>query len=138
LTTHIVVQYKPQMVDGSDTNSWATPLREHAAGRLMGNTVVSFEEEESKLGKTVRMPVDEWNELAEALQFEKNLRRAAGLKGKFSMNDLITQLVRWARVQYWVENGPKPDKMNDREAVLRALDARLKAAAADREGGKKK
>lgn len=105
----------------------------------MGNTVVSFEEEESKLGKTVRMPEDEWKELADALLFEKNLRRAAGLKGKFSMNDLITQLVRWARVQYWVENGPKPDKMGDREAVLRALDARLKAAAAsDREGGKKK
>lgn len=101
----------------------------------MGN-VVSFEEEELKIGKTVRLPVDVWNELAEALEFEKNMRRAGKLKGRFSLNDLMVQFARWALVQYWKENGPKPSKMTDRDAVLRALNARLKAAA--EEGGKKK
>lgn len=109
----------------------------------MGN-VVSFEEEEPKSGKTVRLPIDQWNGLAEALAFEKNLRKAAKLKGRFSLNDLMVQFVSWALDQYWKENGPKPKKMDDREAILRALDARLKAAAAAaaaasrEEGGKKK
>lgn len=101
----------------------------------MGN-VVSFEEEEEKSGKTVRFENDVWNELALALEFEKNLRRAAKLKGRFSLNDLLQQFVKWALVQYWKENGPRPDKMSDRDAILRALQARLKAAA--EEGGKKK
>lgn len=101
----------------------------------MGN-VVSFEEEEPKSGKTVRLPVEVWNDLAQALEFEKNLRRAAKLKGRFSLNDLMVQFVKWALVQYWKENGPKPEKMTDRDAILRALNARLKAAT--EEGGKKK
>lgn len=101
----------------------------------MGN-VVSFEEEDPKLGKTVRLPIELWNGVAEAREFEQNLRRAARLKGRFSDNDLIIQLVKWALEQYWVENGPKPEKMSDRDAIQRALHARLKAASG--EGGKKK
>lgn len=128
-----MVRYNPIM-DLSDTASWATSLREHA-GRLMGN-VVSFEEEEPKSGKTVRLPEETWAALAEALEFEKNLRRAAKLKGRFSLNDLLVQYVKWALDQYWAENGPKPEKMTDRDAILRALSARLKAASG--EGGKKK
>lgn len=104
----------------------------------MGN-VVSFEEEEPKSGKTVRLPVDVWNDLAEALEFEKNLRKLGKLRGRFSLNDLMVQFARWALTQYWKENGPKPERMNDRDALLRALDARLKAAAEAASGeGKKK
>lgn len=96
----------------------------------MGNGVVSFGKEEPKSGKTVRLPVDVWARLAEALEFEGNLRGVAKIPGKFSLNDLMTQFTNWALDQYWKENGPKPDKMNDRTAILRALDARIKAAAA--------
>jgi hypothetical protein len=98
--------------------------------------IVSFEEEDPKTGKTVRLPVEVWNELAEALEFEKNLRRTAKMRGRFSLNDLMVQFAKWALDQYWAENGPKPEKMTDREAILRALNARLKAASG--EGGKKK
>lgn len=100
----------------------------------MGN-VVSFEEEEPKAGKTVRLPIDVWNRLAGTLEFERHLRRAAKIQGRFSLNDLMTQFVTWALDQYWAENGPQPEKMSDREAILRALAARVKAAS--REGGKR-
>lgn len=133
LTNHLMVCYDPIM-GLSAIASWATPLRVHA-GRLMGS-VVSFEEEEPKTGKTVRLPVVTWNEIAQALEFEQNLRRTGKLKGRFSLNDLLVQFARWSLDQYWAENGPKPDKMTDRDALLRALNARLRAASG--EGGKKK
>jgi cobalamin biosynthesis Mg chelatase CobN len=101
----------------------------------MGN-VVSFEEEEPSEGKTVRLPIEMWNELAQALEFEKNLRRTAKLQGRYSLNRLMVQMLRWALEQYWEENGPKPEKMTDREAILRALEKRVKAAH-NGEGGKK-
>jgi hypothetical protein len=103
---------------------------------MMGKGVVSFGEEEPKVGKTVRLPVTLWNEMGEALEFERNLRRAAKIAGNFSLNDIAQQFLQWAVEQYWKENGPKPEKMTDREAILRALDARVRAATG--EGGKKK
>jgi hypothetical protein len=98
--------------------------------------IVSFEKEEPKLGKTVRLPVELWNKLGEVLEFERNLRRVAKVSGRFSLNDLMVQFVGWAIDQYWAENGPKPEKMSDRAAVLRAFEARVKAAS--QEGGKKR
>lgn len=102
----------------------------------MGNGVVSFGDEEPRIGKTIRLTLELWKEIAECLEFEKGLRRAAKVTGRFSQNDLAQQLMKWAVEQYWKENGPKPEKMTDRDAIIRALKARVKVASG--EAGQKK
>lgn len=88
---------------------------------------------EHQKGTTIRLPVALWDELREALSFEKEIRKAAKIGGAFKLNDLIRFLTKWALKQYWREMGGKPppnlSAAERRARISAALERRLSAAA---------
>lgn len=80
-------------------------------------------------GTTVRLPKSLWEEIRDALQFEKEVRRLSKFEGTFKLNDLMRLFCTWALKQYWRENGGKPKTKSEFTPQARkAIELRLKAA----------
>lgn len=91
--------------------------------------VVPLDEGDPMKGSTVRLPIKLWDQISEALDFEKELRHAAKFPGAFTLSDLMQDFVEWALEAYWMEQGGKPKGHADlKPSIQRALKLRREAA----------
>lgn len=89
-------------------------------------------------GTTVRLPKKLWDQIDEALEFEKDLRRTAELEGAVKLNDMLGYLLEWALWAYWEQEGGKPKGSEERKQKIReSIERRLKSGLEEARGESK-